>query len=91
LIGNGTGTGLTARTIGATGGEETHILTQGELAKHQHGYNYTSAGVNALAGGGVNVNVIAAITTIVTDIGNTNDVPHNNMQPFAVVHFLIKT
>jgi microcystin-dependent protein len=36
LLGSGTGTGLTARTVGDIGGEETHQLTQGELATHNH-------------------------------------------------------
>lgn len=35
-IGSGTGSGLTARTRGATGGEENHVLTVAELAYHQH-------------------------------------------------------
>lgn len=38
-IGTGTGSGLTARTIGQTGGAETHTLTQTEtpLKSHAHG------------------------------------------------------
>ena len=35
-IGAGTGTGLTLRTLGVTGGEETHALTVAELAAHNH-------------------------------------------------------
>lgn len=36
-IGSGTGTGLTARTVGATYiGEERHVLTTTELAAHNH-------------------------------------------------------
>lgn len=35
-IGAGTGSGLTARTLAGTGGEETHQLTTGELASHSH-------------------------------------------------------
>lgn len=37
LLGAGTGSGLTARTLGAKGGEETHVLTEAELAAHSHG------------------------------------------------------
>jgi microcystin-dependent protein len=35
-IGSGTGAGLTARTRGATGGEETHVLTLAENGPHTH-------------------------------------------------------
>lgn len=35
-VGTGTGSGLTARSIGATGGEETHVLVTAELATHGH-------------------------------------------------------
>lgn len=39
-IGAGTGSGLTARTVGTQNiGEETHVLTVGELAAHNHGVN----------------------------------------------------
>lgn len=36
LIGNGTGSGLTARTIGSIGGAETHVLSTAELGTHSH-------------------------------------------------------
>lgn len=35
-LGAGQGTGLTNRILGATGGEETHLLTAAELASHTH-------------------------------------------------------
>jgi microcystin-dependent protein len=35
-VGSGTGTGLTARTIGQTMGEETHTLTITEMPSHNH-------------------------------------------------------
>lgn len=36
-VGAGTGSGLTPRALGATGGEELHVLVTGELAQHTHG------------------------------------------------------
>lgn len=36
LVGVGTGSGLTARALADTGGEEAHALTEGELAAHRH-------------------------------------------------------
>lgn len=35
-IGDGTGSGLTARTMADSGGEETHVLLAAELAPHKH-------------------------------------------------------
>ena len=47
IIGTGTGTGLTARTINATGGAETHTLTTSELSPHAHTMNFFSEVENA--------------------------------------------
>ena len=35
-VGSGQGAGLTNRTLGSNGGEETHILTVGEMPSHTH-------------------------------------------------------
>jgi microcystin-dependent protein len=40
-IGAGTGSGLTNRVLGVTGGEETHALVTAELASHTHGMAHT--------------------------------------------------
>lgn len=40
-VGAGTGSGLTARTTGATGGEEAHQLIQGETPLKSHGHGVT--------------------------------------------------
>lgn len=45
IIGAGTGSGLTARTLAATGGAETHALSSAELAAHTHDLaNHTHTG-----------------------------------------------
>lgn len=46
-VGAGTGTGLTARTLGATGGAETHVLTTSEMPSHRHGGAVGSNGTHA--------------------------------------------
>jgi len=51
-IGKGTGSGLTARSLAATGGVETHPLTEAELATHTHvqtSHNHQQQGVRAVA------------------------------------------
>lgn len=47
VVGSGTGSGLTTRTIGQTGGEQTHALTVAEMASHGH-----SGSGSATSGGG---------------------------------------
>jgi microcystin-dependent protein len=42
VIGVGTGAGLSARTLNATGGTETHALTTAELATHSHANTLTN-------------------------------------------------
>lgn len=85
-IGAGSGSGLSSRALGDQGGEETHILTIGELAAHVH-----STGNSAVLGtsapppfDALGPNPFPAST------GSTgNDDPHNNMQPFLAINYLI--
>lgn len=91
LIGSGTGSGLTARTVGGTGGEETHVLTQGEMPAHVH-----AAGqglITYAAGGGIFYqpapNLPMTGPTASTDSTGGGGA-RNNMAPFAVVSHIIK-
>jgi len=88
-IGSGTGSGLTARTLGATGGEENHQLSVAELAAHSHNaYVYASFGAQtSWFGGGPKLNA-AALQAITQSAGSNT--AHNTMQPFAVVTYIIK-
>lgn len=79
----------TFSTLGATGGEEEHTLTEAEMPTHSHN---VAKGPNSGIG----------ITTINAYLSNTgieytvpseekgSDDPHNNLQPYQVVNFIIK-
>lgn len=87
-IGSGTGSGLTARTLAATVGAETHTLSAAEsgVGAHTHA---TVAGSQY-----PNTSPAAAVANEVTGGGGGGlaaSAGHNNMQPSLVMHFIIKT
>lgn len=99
LIGDGTGSGLTARTVADTGGTETHTLVESEMPGHTHSVldgssnpiaaNDTGSDVNAEYRTGFNiVSVATGDTFSATSTGG--DGAHNNMHPFAVIKWCIK-
>jgi microcystin-dependent protein len=95
LVDDGTGGGLTARTLAGVGGEENHLLTTGELPAHSHKWYHSWLGNSTGGGAGDRVsqsyngndNGNRAYDTSNTGSGTA----HNNMQPYAVVKYLIKT
>lgn len=82
-IGAGTGPSLTARTLGATGGAETHQLTIPEMPAHTHTFGTSGSGGGGISSGG------QSAPAATSSVGSGN--AHNNMQPFAVVNYIIKT
>lgn len=46
-IGSGAGSGLTSRSLGTSGGEESHILTTGEMPTHSHSGTTDSSGTHS--------------------------------------------
>jgi microcystin-dependent protein len=102
VIGAGdAGGSSTPRTVGEIGGEETHILTTGELASHTHtdaghSHSYSPPGttVPVVAPGEapvIAINLFPGITgTGFAAIQNTGaDLPHNNMQPFTALNYCV--
>jgi microcystin-dependent protein len=83
IVGQGQGTGLTNRTLAATGGEETHVLSIAELPSHQHGI----AGF-VLGGAGGSTTNVGSGSAATQPAGS--GLAHNNMPPFLVMVYVIK-
>lgn len=95
-IGSGTGSSLTTRTMGQTGGAETHTLSTSEIPAHAHSqasseasYTYTGTGTdshNWTVSGGGNAQAKLGFSTANAGGGGS----HNNMQPYFVVDWLLR-
>jgi microcystin-dependent protein len=109
VVGAGTGPGLTARTIGATGGEEQHQLLASESGMPSHTHSITdpghshsfTVGDDSFGGGVVtaisfpvvgNVTTTTAFTGITINNASPQNAanPHNVMDPFIVMTYIIK-
>jgi len=86
VLGSGTGTGLSSREIGQTGGEETHALSVPEMPSHQHGL-FLGTGL-AVAPGELPIKTPAFLPLDATDVTGSS-IAHNNMQPFHVLKYAI--
>lgn len=99
-LGTGTGSGLSAYSLGDSGGEENHTLTTAETPSHSHsdtGHTHAE-GIAAPSIGAaiVGVPVPSAIPAVgATGIGFAGisstgaDGPHNNIQPYLALNYLI--
>jgi microcystin-dependent protein len=83
------------KTMGLQGGESGHTLSTQEMPRHRHPLVYQSGALIALNGGGVQYNL-----TWGTAGSNTSEIfgdyqggggSHNNLQPYMVLLYIIKT
>jgi microcystin-dependent protein len=96
-VGMGTGSGLTNRILGDTGGEESHTLSVNEIPSHRHSLTRRrNEDAGACDPNDLNIGESSAATTDRQTMGpfNTNStggsMSHNNMQPFIIFRNLIK-
>lgn len=82
VVGAGTGSGLSNRAVGATGGEEDHTLTTAEMPSHNHAYHaeYLASRTGAVDLHTFLINDTGISTIDTLDTGG--DDSHNNMPPF---------
>ncbi len=89
-LGAGQSAGLSSRALGEYGGEESHVLTTGEMPAHTHTVTLrTDAG-----GGGAEGPDFAPASPSQGTVNTSSTgggTAHNTMHPYAVVPFIIKT
>jgi microcystin-dependent protein len=88
IIGAGLGNNLSDRVLGQVGGEETHILTVEEMPKHSHGVT-GSAGKPVSGFSGIIYTMHRPSEE--NDPGyEGNNLPHDIMQPYITMNYIIK-
>lgn len=89
-VGTGTGSGMTTRNMGASGGEEAHQITTSELPAHSHSTNITIAtqGTSGSSSGYHVYGPAAGAGVTTSSVGSNGWL--NLMQPYTVIRFCIK-
>lgn len=89
-IGSGTGSGLTARTLGTNYGAENTTLTaaQSGLPSHTHKYYGGNSGTPISVGSG---GMQSYVQTTSSTGGTSASSSHTNLQPSVAVAYIIKT
>ena len=93
VLGSGSGSGLTPRTINTSGGVETVALTTAQMPSHSHTYSaYTKQGTAFCASGDGRApplrdeNHRTNLETVATGSGSA----HENMPPFYALAFIMR-
>jgi microcystin-dependent protein len=100
-VGQGSGTGLTPRTLADISGAEMHTLTVAQMPNHSHSSNaiggdgqtglahFTGSNtVTTLDNASAEISNISTAALVIDSVGG--GLPHNNMQPYVVLRYLIK-
>ncbi len=90
ILGSGSNADLSTRTLGQTGGAETVTLTVDQIPPHNH--HFSGANSESQYKYINNSGDIARSTNAEADTNNTGgDKPHENMPPFYVLTYIMKT
>jgi microcystin-dependent protein len=96
--------GLDGDVLGATGGAETHTLTEAQLAAHRHLLVAETNTTSSLSGpdfiseradyGGGNNYLLSGLSSTEPTVGRStsvgSDEAHNNVQPTIILNYIIK-
>jgi microcystin-dependent protein len=100
-IHHGAGPGLSARTIGETGGSESVTLTVQQIPVHSHAFlasldpGLAITPTGGVLGAGASVNIFRPSPPAATpmDVASVSPAggsqPHDNMHPFVCIHYII--
>ncbi len=92
ILGAGSNTSLTTRTLGQTGGAETVTLTVDQIPAHNHRFAGANAPKERDLNGSGGSKTFASEANIEADTNNTGGgKSHENMPPFYVLTYIMKT
>jgi microcystin-dependent protein len=78
-------------TIGYTSGAKTHTLTEAEMPSHTHDYKFPSGQATQGGGGDIVAEDNFSLALTKTSVATGGGGAHNNMQPYMVLNYIIKT
>ena len=98
VVGAGTGRGLTNRTIGTFGGQESHVLSESEIPAHSHNIPIlNSAGVSGTASylldsSGNLTATLSSFPQVTSPVSGSTGASeaHENMPPFLTTNWIIR-